>query len=341
MGSLLSGLKSVSFKIAGIEYALHDDYNAKIDLLPGSVEGNNLKVNEFINVINQVEKYKPDIFFWGQEPFLYKYLMSFIAYLSNKRMNTFVSTTGILIDSFVEELVNRKVTGLVISPDSPESLIGSIKDKTLSYEIIIKNLKLLRDYKLSSKKVFPMVELHFIVNKNNYNNLYQFISAVNEDNLCRRILVQLPMIFTRDMCSKFSHHVEAIFGESRKRSWEKFEECYSNVEMCTLNEQITKVITKYKNVVIFPENTDALLWLGNPQQMPNKKCLAQQRRLNIEPSGNVVACMDFPETVYGNILFESIEEVFHNSIITRHRNVLNEGIPGICPRCSSLYLYDK
>jgi radical SAM protein with 4Fe4S-binding SPASM domain len=148
------------------------------------------------------------------------------------------------------------------------------------------------------------------------------------------------MFFNKEMTNEFQDYVNMIFKtySNDAPSYEGFIDTYSCIDTVKLNQQLELISRDFKNVIIFPKNISVDDWYKNPRHSFKKQCLTCFKRINIEPNGDVIACTDFPETCYGNVLKDSIYNIFNNKIIKQHRKTIDV-TKGICPRCSYLYVY--
>ncbi len=336
----ISGLKSVAFRITDIcNLNCSMCGQAKNRSAKHGIKKHWLELDEIKKVIDQVEEYRPQIYIWGGEPFMYGNLSAVIEYISSKKLNSFITTNGVLLNEFIKPIVDCKVAEIAVSLDGFEEFHEKIRGVKGIYSKVLENLLSLKEYKKEVGKVLPIVDIHTVVVKDNYRTLYDFVKFINEQNLCRRIRIQLPMFFTVKMADQYKAYVEDCFGAVNPKSWYGFVDDYSDIDIPVLNEQLDRIRKEYKNVLFFPAGASTEEWFHKPEVSFKGKCMTCRNRINIEPDGSVIACTDFPETKYGNILEHSIEELFNNSIITRHRENTKKGSLGICSRCSYFYVY--
>ena len=340
----LNCLKSIAFRITDLcNLSCSMCGQAKYYKSVTNKSNHYLELDHLKNIIDQVEKYKPQVYIWGGEPLLYPKLGEFLEILHNKRMNSFITTNGVWLDKFIKPLVDYKVAQIAISLDGFPDTHEKIRGKVGIYQKIIDNIRLLEDYKASTKRVLPIVDIHIVVVKENYREIYDFVKHINGQGLCRRIRIQLPMFFTQKMSDCFSKYVEETFKCKDPKSWYGFVGSYNDMGLEALKMNMQKIKSEFKNVIFFPSEVnleeDLDKWFLEPEKYFSNKCMTCWHRINIEPCGDLVSCTDFPETVYGNVKNETIEEMFNNSIITNHRNSMSKSLAGICSRCSYLYVY--
>lgn len=299
----------------------------------------NLDIKAAKNVIDQVEKYKPQIYIWGGEPLIYPDLDELLEYTNEKKLTTCITTNGTLLHKHVESIVMNKVAEIAVSLDGPKEVHESIRSCKGIFDDIIRGLEMLKEYKKSHHAVLPIVDLHIVITALNHSMLYDFVKWINEQKLCRRIRLQYPMFYTQDMCNQFGKHVEDVFGVKDGKSWTYFSGEYSQLDIEVLKENLRKIKRDFNNIIIYPNEVDTEIWFTKPEYSFRDKCKSAYNRINIEPNGDVVTCTDYPETKYGNIFEDRLENLFNNQLINQHRKKLCNNPKGICSRCSYLYMF--
>ena len=300
-----------------------------------------LEIDELKSIIDKVAKYIPQIYLWGGgETLLYPYLKEFILYMRSKKLSIFIGTNADYLEKYYKFFVDSKVSHLTIPIDGPKECFEKIRATQNIFEKTINGIKKLQKYKIEANKVLPVVDIKIEICDENYTQLAEFCDYLLNLNAIHKIRVQLPMFIKEKELRDYKNYIQKIFGSDLGTdSWKSFDYRCTGIDMEIMNKQL-KLISQKKKVELFPVNANPLLWLHNPEiNFKKKYCISAYRRLNVEPNGDVVACTDFPGTVYGNILEESVEKLFNNSIINKHRQAIRQGQLSACSRCSYLYLY--
>lgn len=295
-----------------------------------------LTLDELKSVVDQIRKYSPQIYLWGGEPCIYPNLPEFLNYLKECRLKTFITTNGTILDRYYKTFVDEKVTEIAVSIDGKEDVHNKIRGMNI-FSSVIDNLRKLNKYKKDTGKVFPIVDIHIVIVNENYDSLLDFVEYLEKEHLCRRIRIQLPMFFTEKMCDVQKEYIKKAFGNENPSSFYNYIADYK-IDINKLKEQFNCIRTKFKNIIFFPENIKIEDWFENPHIPLKFGCNAPNYRINLEPNGDIVACPNFSETVYGNIKEDTLENIFNNEKISAHRDYLQENTKGICSRCSYLYL---
>lgn len=334
----MEGLKSLGIKITylcnlncimcGQNKYYKEKENTKIDEM--------LSLEELINVVDQVKLYYPQIYIWGGEPCIYPQLPEFLKYLRENKLKTFITTNGTLLNKYYKTFVDEKVTEIAVSIDGLGEVHNRIRGLDI-FESVIENLKMLKEYKNRTGNVFPIVDVHIVVVNENYDSIQKFVEYLEEERLCRRIRIQLPMFFTNEMCDQQKEYIQEMFDVEDPKSFYNYISEYK-IDVNRLKEQLVNIQNKYKNIIFFPENIDIEEWFDNPNKAFKSGCNTSNYRINLEPNGDIVACPNFSETVYGNIREDKLEVIFNNPVISAHRKCVKNSVNGICSRCSYLYL---
>lgn len=298
-----------------------------------------LWLNELKDIVNQVISYKPQVYLWGGEPLVYPDLLNFIQYLRKYHLNIFITTNGVLLDKFVESFINHKVTQLTISLEGFKEDHEKIRGVDGIYDRIIDNMLEINRLKKKFEKVFPIIDINLVITDRNYYYLNDFCEHLIKFKSIRKIRLQLPMFFRKPACMEFNKHTCDIFSCKKVNpSWSYFTYQYESIDIPILENQLKRALQK-KNVLMFPKQANVRQWFEQPEIRFKHHCHTANYRINVEPNGDLIACTDFPETVYGNALRKPIKELYNNACINAHRKSIQKNDMKLCARCSHLYIY--
>jgi radical SAM protein with 4Fe4S-binding SPASM domain len=63
-----------------------------------------------------------------------------------------------------------------------------------------------------------------------------------------------------------------------------------------------------------------------------------ERFIDIQPNGSVNFCTDFPDVIIGNVMENSIKEIWNSEMAQKFRNIRNEKVLPVCVRCGAKYM---
>lgn len=290
------------------------------------------------NIIDQVTPYHPQVYIWWGEPLLYPHLRDFIPYIRKKNLDVFLTTNGLLLDKYMDIFVDYRVAEVAVSIDGLRDVHNDIRGADV-FDTVINNLRLLKKYKQERHKVMPIVDIHLVIVKENHTQFFPFIQYLEEEKLCRRIRIQFSMYFTQDMCDRYKDYIRDVFPMpvSKDLSCNMYQEDYSQLDLASIERQL-ELTKAYQNIIYFPEAMAPVPWFKTPTYSNRSECTTCYHRINVEPNGDLIACPNFPETVYGNVREAPLEALFTSPVMEKHRDMPRREMMGICPRCSYQYI---
>lgn len=278
------------------------------------------------------------VYLWGGEPLLYSRFKELLYYLAIAKINSFITTNGVLLDRYIEAIVDNRVTEICVSMDGLGDDYDKIRGGRGLFDKMIQNLQKLIDYKKYKNKVFPIIDINFVILPDNYEKIYDFVQEITKLKIARRIRLQYPMWFTETMSAQFKSYVRQTFGADNVGSSETFVSTF-NIDLAILEKQLQKVDHDFPQVLFFPDNMCSEKWFLEPEFTNRRSCHLCKYRVNVEPNGDIITCTDFPETKVGNLYHEPLEDILDCHLLKKHSDHVEHDLIGICSRCSSLYLF--
>jgi radical SAM protein with 4Fe4S-binding SPASM domain len=82
-------------------------------------------------------------------------------------------------------------------------------------------------------------------------------------------------------------------------------------------------------------------YIDSPDKpLTNRFCYKQWMRCDIMPDGNVVACKEYPDVIAGNLMDNTLSDIWNSSAYSRFRNVIRNELSPVCAKCGALGWYD-
>lgn len=266
----------------------------------------------FYKIIDRIgSRYNITLTGWG-EPLLHPALMDMIAYTKGKGHNVGVTTNGLLLAPFVEKFIET-VDKLTISLDSIEG--GSeVIDGHPSNEVVQKNIESLVKYRGGKTK--PVVTIQITMHdKQQCLDTIRFSGEVGADRI---YLVRLNNPLSNS-------------GFKRPGLEEELE----------IYKEAGELARKYglqvdNNYTAFDNGLLRLLYKKLRPMMYrfDKYCPKPYDYLYINIDGKVTPCCDLPRYEVGNILKQSIDEIWHGENMQYFREHQND----VCGNCDALRL---
>lgn len=273
---------------------------------------NDISLDLFQKIIDRIEShYKITLTGWG-EPLLHPKLMDMIVYTKGKGHDVGVTTNGLLLAPFVDKFI-QTVDKLTISLDSIEGG-NEVIDGHPSNKVVQKNIEFLMKYRGGKTK--PTVTIQITMHdKRQCLDTIRFAGEVGAD---RVYLVRLN---------------NPLSNSGFKRpSLEEELEIYKEAE---------EIAGKYglqvdNNYTAFDNGLLRLLYkrLRPIMYRFDKYCPKPYDYLYINIDGKATPCCDLPRYEVGNILKQSIDEIWHGENMHYFREHQND----VCGNCDALRL---
>ncbi|MCF6154399.1 MAG: radical SAM protein [Candidatus Brocadia sp.] len=271
-----------------------------------------ISLDLFQKIIDRLElRYNITLTGWG-EPLLHPKLMDMIVYTKVKGHYVGMTTNGLLLASFIDRIIDT-VDKLTISLDNIEG--GSeVIDGHPSNKVVQKNIEFLMKYR--GDKTKPTVTIQITMHaKRQCLDTIRFAGEVGAD---RVYLVRLNNPLGN--------------SDFKRPSLEEELEIYKE------SEEIAK---KYglqvdNNYTAFDNGLLRLLYkrLRPVMYRFDKYCPKPYDYLYINIDGKATPCCDLPRYEVGNILKQSIDEIWHGENMQYFREHQND----VCGNCDALRL---
>ncbi|MDE1889513.1 MAG: SPASM domain-containing protein [Planctomycetota bacterium] len=249
---------------------------------------------------------------WG-EPLLHPALMDMIVYTKRKGHRVGVTTNGLLLAAFIEKFIEIPLDKLTISLDSVEECAEVIEGHP-SNKVVLKNIESIIRSRGAKKK--PIVTIQITMHgKQQCLDTVKFAGEVGAD---RVYLVRLNTPLGRDNFKRPSLEEELEIYKESERIAERYGLQVDN------------------NYTAFDNSLFRLLYKKLRPMMYrfDKYCPKPYDYLYVNIDGNVTPCCDLPRYEVGNILKQSLDEIWHSENIQYFREHQND----VCGECDALRL---
>lgn len=235
----------------------------------------------FIDELDRMEVFQ--INFGGGEPFLRKDFPDILDYAHSKGITTCVSTNGTTLD---ENLVNRlsgmKLFRIQVSLDGATAATNDTIRGPGTYERIMEGIAIL------SKKGLSHMSINTVVTRINFHEIEQLCELAKQYGVKTRL-------------SRFRPSGDA------KRVWEEFR--LDNIQLAALSAFLSAHHEVLTGDSFFPITKEDRRGLGL------NICGAARMTCSVLPDGSVYPCAFLCDEPFrgGNILCESLDEIWHNA----------------------------
>jgi len=162
------------------------------------IEHNELEVDDWIRLLDEISKWRPRVSISGGEPLLYNGIDKILDYLRKKGLSTTMTTNGTLIDKHLLPVINN-VERLKISIDGPEEIHDKLRGIKSTYNRVMHNIALLNRVKSEKHRQTPFLTMYTIITTDLLPYLEQMIEIAIENNFQQIRFLHLLFLTEKDM----------------------------------------------------------------------------------------------------------------------------------------------
>lgn len=267
----------------------------------------------FQKIIDKIDPaYNITLTGWG-EPLLHPALLDMITYTKGKGHNVGVTTNGLLLAPFSERFIEAALDKLTISLDSIEDS-GEAEEGHPSNSVVLRNIRSLIQYRGTRGK--PVITVQ--ITMHNKKQCLDTVKFAGEAGVDRVYLVRLNIPLGKNNFKRPGLAEELEIYKDSGEIAKKY------------NLQVDNNFTAFDN---------GLLRILYKQLRPvmyrcDKYCPKPYDYLYINIDGKATPCCDLPRYEVGNILKQSIDEIWHGENMQYFREHQND----VCGTCDALRL---
>ena len=301
------------------------------------------------DLIDQVSSFRPNIYLWGGEPFMYRGILDLVRYIKKNKMTSQINTNGLYLKKYAAEIVDAGLDDLILSIDGPAEVHDQVRGLPGTFALIEKGIRLLQEEKKKQGSKKPIIRVRGTISPYNFEHIHSLVEIAKEfgaDSLNfnwtwftttqtgqahQRLMKKL---FDIDAVSWKPYEEDVILDETKRRQFEgirrqliRFRENGADIPV-TMSPHIKpdQVEEYYTNI---------------RETFGNDRCYSVWVKAYILPNGDVTPCPDFPDYITGNITQEKFMDIWNGERYRTWRLELKKRkLFPICYRCCDLFMSD-
>jgi len=296
-------------------------------------------------MIDDVAPVKPHIYITGGEPFLYKGLAPLVNYMKERKLSVQIVTNGVLLEKMAEEIVDNEWDALCVSLDGTREIHDKCRGVEGAYDTMFAGVRRIQQLKSERKRVKPYIITLTTVSQTNAKVL---VDALEEARQLKPdgMVIYYSWFTTEEIGQKHVSIMQEKLGHI-PTAWQGYILDREGLDLDELVENIKEIKSRdFGRLVQFVPNLkieDVPRYYREPDNLFGyEKCVAPWFMVDIMPNGDVVTCRDHPDIVVGNILEDSLPNIYNNDKYRAFRKALKsceKGLFPICARCCGLMGY--
>lgn len=312
---------------------------------PNSRTAENLPLEVYQNMLDDIAHIKPHIYITGGEPFLYKDIVPLVNYMKKKRLCVQIVTNGVLLEKYAEEIVENKWDVLCVSIDGTQEIHDRCRDVKGAYETLFKGIEKIQRAKSKKKLKKPYIITITTVSKTNAHTLKQSLQEAEKLNP-EGMVVYYSWFTSQEIGERHVNVMNEKFGIN-PTSWKGYILDKDSLDIEALVDNVRSIKSgNFTAPVLFVPNLklrDIPRYYNEPERLFGyKRCVAPWFMVDIMPDGSVATCRDHPDYIVGNIKNNNLIDIYNNEKYRKFRKALKSsknGLFPICSRCCGLMGY--
>ncbi len=279
-----------------------------------------LPLDFWLNTAENIRKFaseKVSLMLWGGEPLLYKNIVPLVKELKKRDFRLTIVTNGTLIDQY-PDLLSEYIDTVHISVDGGRELHNQVRGEGV-FEKLEKNLKYLENRK--GKLIFLTT-----ISDANVKEMAQLphkLAKLSPDGIVLQPLMYLnskEIEEYQELSRKyFKCEYAGLQSWHREDDGEYLKELFRQIELVKReNYSVPVNFTPHKYHV---------------EQAETPHCEAPFNRIHVQYDGEVGFCTDYFGFSAGNLLKNSLEEIFFGEKVQTYRRMISDDKLPICRHC--------
>jgi len=281
----------------------------------------------FKRVIDEVYPFKLFVVFTGGEPLMHPHIIECLQYTKEKGLHCSLTTNGLALAEYAEEIVESGLDTLGISIDGPEKVHNRIRGRTDSYQRAFEGIQ-----KVKSFEKRPLIFINTSIQTDSYAHIDRLVDEANEAGVDG---MNVQVLWTRPPDRATLHN--RTFPEYPVRDgWA--DETLLQIDFNKLEDVLRKARESSLFVNVFPSFSLQQMhtWYTDPAQLlRNRRPKCPWMMANVFHDGTMRMCDD---VIMGDLEEDSFWKIWNNERMVKFRKILKENkhFP-ICAGCCSMY----
>jgi radical SAM protein with 4Fe4S-binding SPASM domain len=298
-------------------------------------------VDTYLQMADEVKPYEPIYYIWGGEPFLYPGLFEFTDRIKHNNSLLSVVTNAMFLDEHAKEVVEQKWDALMFSLDGPEEIHDEIRGRKGVFQKVAGGIETVQRYKRDNKKRLPWVMALVTVSVDNAPWLDK-IFEVGEQLGIDCMIIYYSWFTNEDIGRAHTRVFEEKLGITPTK-WQGylFDHDVDTTALLGSLQRIRNRKWKFQHLFIpnLKRDEEIVEYYKNPNNFFGYgPCISPWFVTEIMPNGDVAPCRDYPDYITGNLMEQSLLEIWNGERYKKFRTALKEngGTFPICSRCCGL-----
>jgi MoaA/NifB/PqqE/SkfB family radical SAM enzyme len=303
-----------------------------------------LPLAAWINLLDQVASFRPQLYITGGEPTLYPQFPEFLKAAKQRGFMVHLQTNGTLLDRLAGDLVSLGVEAVTVSMDGPQEVHDAVRGQRDAFRKTTAGLRALVAARNQARRPGPIISINCVISKASLATLDQLVPLAQE--LGVDILQIQHTIFNsaanvqrhnRALSPAFAAEQGLDLAPPSIPAGEYYESEITPADLPLLVDKLIDIRRlaqgRVKQVFLpnLPPNLLEPYYLDLAHPFP-QECIAPWKGCRILPDGTVSPCLHLTA---GNIASQPFGEIWNGPQMRRFRQIISKRLFPGCARCCS------
>ncbi|MBN1542285.1 radical SAM protein [candidate division KSB1 bacterium] len=306
-----------------------------------------VSLDVYQRLIDEMKRFRPTLYLWGGEPFLYPHLFELIARIKAAGLVCQINTNGLLIEKHARELVESGLDDLIVSVDGPAEVHDAVRGRRGVFARLQRGVDALAEARRQLGSRTPVLRVRGTICPENFASLSELPPIARRFG-ADSLNFNWTWFTTRQAGQAHQALMRRLF-DIDARSWIPFlSETVLDRETRLRFEALSAELQKLQRQAgdlpitlsphIRPDQVESY-FTDVRQSFGCRDCFAVYVKSYILPNGDVTPCPDFPDYIAGSIVDKPFLEIWNGEHYRAWRRELKKHrLFPVCTRCCDLYL---
>lgn len=294
-----------------------------------------LEMEDWRRVVDQAAPHRPYFCLTGGEPTLFPQIGELVAHIKGKGLLCVLTTNGTLLEHRAEALMQSPPDAVVLSVDGPREVHDRVRQVDGTYERALRGIRKLESLR---RGPLPYLVVNAAITGQTVESAIRLVEVAREFGAFA-LHFQHFWFLTRPMVDAHNRRWGDCFPLD-------YERVGGTATTGVDTEQLWETIQELKRrdwglpVVFYPElsREELEVYYTQPERLTHRMVPScAWISTDILPNGDVSPCFDL---VVGNVLRQSLDEIWNGPEMRAHRQRLQGGPYPVCARCCAYFRKD-
>jgi radical SAM protein with 4Fe4S-binding SPASM domain len=304
-------------------------------------------IDRYLQLLDEVRRFRPNIYLWGGEPFMYADIFTLIRYAKKNGLVCQVNTNGMYIKKYSQKIVDSGLDDIIISIDGPAAVHDQVRGLAGTFKLMEAGIKALQQEKQKRNVQKPVIRIRGTVSPENFEHIYS-LTEIARGFGADSLNFNWTWFTTHETGEAHQRLMKHLFGINAI-SWRPFEtDVIMDPEKRRRFDGIRTELKKLQN-----NNEEFLITMSpviKPEQVESyytdirntfscDRCYSVWVKSYVLPNGDITPCPDYPDYIAGNLLQNDFMDIWNGEKYVLWRQELKKHkLFPVCYRCCDLFL---